>query len=109
MTHSVTIKSVDTRTINEFQNVVCRIHYTLTWTNSDSSTVSEDFALLLIDPDDAANYPDTSGFTAYDSVTEGQMVGWIEGSPIFNKLTASLSQRKTVDTPSTHSPALPWN
>lgn len=109
MAHSIEITGVDTKTINGFDDVVCRIRYTLTWTNSDSSAVSEDFSLLLVDPDDTSQYPDTSGFTAFDSITETQMKGWIEADAAFEGFTRSLSQRIIIaPTPSTSSPALPW-
>jgi len=109
MAHSITITGVDTKTINGFSDVVCRIRYTLTWTYSDSSTVSEDFLLLLVDPDDTAEYPDTSSFTAFGSITEAQMKGWIEADAAFEDFKISLSQRiNAAPTPSTSSPALPW-
>ena len=108
MSHTITINSVDTKDINGFTNAVCRIYYTMSYTDG-TNTESHDFVHLLIDPDDAANYPDTSSFTSYDNITEAQMKGWIEGRLVFNEHLEYLKQRMRVAVTSTVSnPALPW-
>jgi hypothetical protein len=108
MMHSIEITKVDTATINGFENVVCKIHYVLTWTNENGSTASENFRLLLVDPLDEKHWPDTSGLISYESLTEAQVKAWIEGSNTFDNLCLSLSQRAPIEPPVTENPTLPW-
>ena len=108
MSHTIIINNVDTKTINGFDNVVCRVHYTLTVSNGLNS-VSEEFKLLLIDPDDVENYPDTSSFTEYANLTQEQMIGWVEADVAFNNIVRSLNQQlPQPSTETTNSPTLPW-
>lgn len=108
MSHTITINSVDTKTINGFDDVVCRIYYTLTVSNGQDS-VSKDLKLLLVDPDDVENYPDTSSFSEYANLTQEQMIGWVEDDVVFNKIVRSFNQQlPKASTETTNSPALPW-
>lgn len=106
MSHTIAINKVDTKTINGFENVVCRIYYTLTWTDG-TNTSNDTFVIMLVDPDDPDNYPDTSELVPYANLTQSQMETWIEGQDVFPKLVLSLSQRKAF-APDSNNPDLPW-
>lgn len=106
--HSIEITKVDTATINGFENVVCKIHYTLTWTNEKGRAVSEKFRLLLVDPLDELNLPDMSNLIPYTSLTEAQVKTWIESSNTFDSVCLSLSQRTSTEAAVTENPTLPW-
>ena len=108
MSYGIQIDKMLTKTINGFDNVVCMVRYTLTWTNDDGNSASQQFPLLLVDPDDVKNYPDTTGFIPYANLTEAQVKSWIENQKVFPNLCKSLQQRIRKPAKTAEESVLPW-
>jgi hypothetical protein len=70
---SINVLENETSIVGNYQNVVKSINFTLSASDGVTS-VSENFSIELSDVDT------NTVFTEYESLTEGQMKGWIQDS-----------------------------
>lgn len=107
--YTITVNELETETINGVENVVTKVVYTLSTDNFDGLQVSKKLSCVLIGTKDAngndiSSTIDVSNLTPYASLTEAQVISWIETNEAhLDTLVLGLSQT-VVETPATTQP-----
>jgi len=112
MSHTITITSLTTETVNGMDDVIVCVNYDLTTTNNWGESITQNYPCLLLNlqsqaGEDISSSIDVSGFVNYSDLSQETIVGWVENTETqLPALLNGLSQTRVNTTPVT--PALPW-
>lgn len=105
MAHTTSIKGMARATVNGKPDIVHRVDFELTVDNGES----EVFSFMLIDVNDTENLPTLNNVIPFASLTEADVISWVESDVTFPYKVRHLEQRAKPAVPNQPlSPDLPW-